>query len=445
MATRVAYILKAFGRTSETFISNEIRLTETLGVPLRIFSLKTLTGQRLHASVRAIESPVGYLPATAELNEMGFARWLWLHLPLFAIHHARVALRRPAAYAASLLETLWMSVAYRESAWSAPRKVFFKEFLQAGYIAGELLRDPETQHLHGHFCHGVTTVTMLAARMSGRPFSFTAHAKDIYLAELNPGGLLRRKIHRAAFVVTCTEANKRHLDALHDRGPGHVRTIYHGLDTSLFTPTPETNLAKPRILSVGRFVEKKGFAYLVDACALLRGRGLDFECLIVGGDDVYKAQVERRIAEHALEGCVSLRSSVTQEQLRDIYARSTVFALPCQVLDNGDRDGIPNVLAEAMAMQLPVVSTDISGIPEVVRNGVNGLLVPPKDAAALSEAIAALLENPALSNQLGTQARQTILEIFDSSSNTRRLAALFEAQLGGTESRTPTPEAVPCR
>lgn len=442
---RVAYVLKAFGRTSETFISNEIRLLEQLGVPLRIFSLKTLKDQRLHGSVRAIESPVCYLPETAELNEMSFAQWLRRHWPLFRKAHARIARCRTMAYVTTLAEALWMCVAYRESAFAAPRKVFLKEFLQAGYVADLLLDDPETTHLHAHFCHGVTTVTMFASCMCGKPFSFTAHAKDIYVPELNPGQLLQRKLRRAEFAVTCTGANKTHLDAKHVRGGEHVKAIYHGLDTGLFTPQV-AKPAKPRILSVGRFVEKKGFTYLVDACAILRERGYEFECLIVGGADSYKVRVEQAVADHRLEGVVKLLSSVTQEELRDIYATSTTFALPCQMLDNGDRDGIPNVLAEAMAMQLPVVSTDISGIPEIVRTGENGLLVPPKDATALADALGSILESDALRLKLGRNARRTILDVFDSRKNTQDLAALFEARLypNGERPQAEVREAVSC-
>lgn len=440
---RVAYVLKAFGRTSETFISNEIRLLEQFGIPLRIFSLKTLKDQRLHRSVRAIESPVQYMPEMAELNEMSFAKWLWRHLPVVRQAHARVASRRPLAYVATLFEALWMCVAYRERMLAGPRKVFLKEFLQAGYLADILLDDPETTHLHAHFCHGVTTVTMFASRLCGKPFSFTAHAKDIYVPELNPGQLLQRKLRRAEFAVTCTGANKNHLDVKHVRGDAHVQTIYHGLDTSLFAPQP-ARTGKPRILSVGRFVEKKGFTYLVDACAILRDRGYDFECLIVGGADAYKSRVEQAIADQNLGGVVKLLTSVTQEELRDIYATSTAFALPCQMLDNGDRDGIPNVLAEAMAMQLPVVSTDISGIPEIVRSGENGLLVPPKNADALAGALGAILESETLRERLGHNARKTILDVFDSRKNTEQLASLFEARLFPSRAKAEAREALSC-
>lgn len=433
MGPRVAYVLKAFGRTSETFITNEIHLLEQLGLPLRLFSLKTLAGQKKHGSLAAIQSPVSYLPEADELSDFSFARWLWRNLPKFAAAHRRVAAAKPALYAGVLAEALAMCVRYRAHWWSLPRKVFFKEFLQAGWIADRLRAEPEVVHLHAHFCHGATTVTMFAARLAELPFSFTAHAKDIYLGELNPGDLLPLKMSRAEFAVTCTGANKTHLDSIRPVGAAPVHAIYHGLDTELFAPARAAESHPPRILSVGRFVEKKGFTYLVDACAQLRDRGHQFECVIVGGADAYQAKVEKAIADHRLEGIVKLRNAVTQEELRGIYAGSSIFALPCQVLDNGDRDGIPNVLAEAMAMRLAVVSTNISGIPEIVESGRNGILVPPRDAAALANALAGLLDEPARRRQLGVAARATILDVFDSRRNTRTLAELFFERIGRPE------------
>ena len=445
MPDRIAYVLKAYGRTSETFITNEIHQLECLGVELEIFSLKRLAGQKKHGAMGAIQSPVTYLPETGELSETSFALWLWRSLPLFWAAHLRTAARRPASYFRTLLEALAMCLQYRERAWGRPRKVFFKEFLQAGFIADVLRGMPRIAHLHAHFCHGATTVTMFASRLSGLPFSFTAHAKDIYLPELNPGGLLPLKLTRAQFVVTCTEANKKYLDALRRPGAAPVHAIYHGLDTKLFAPSPTPARVNPvRILSVGRFVEKKGFTYLVDACAILRERGYAFECVIVGGADAYQRDVDQRIARHGLGASVRLMNSVTQEELRDIYSASSIFALPCQVLDNGDRDGIPNVLAEAMAMQLAVVSTRISGIPEIVHSGENGLLVPPKDAAALAEALMHLLDRPDARDQLGLAARRTIQDVFDSRHNTTVLAGLFDQQLTRTASSPSPVEAIPC-
>ena len=425
----IAYVLKAFGRTSETFITNEIHLLESLGAKLRIFSIKRLESQRRHGVIGRITSPVIFLPEAEPVNEMGFLKWLCLVLPRFALVHLKLFSLRPLNYLLTLIEALRFCFRYRSRRF-VPKKVFVKEFLQAGYIALEAMEAGMIRHLHAHFCHGATTVTMFASRLSGLPFSFTAHAKDIYLGELNPGDLLPLKMSRAKFVVTCTGANHRHLEAM---CPPHtpLHTIYHGLDTSLFEPSEEISTASsserqvPLILSVGRIVEKKGFNYLLKACHRLRRQGREFKCLIVGGADKYSETIERLIGELQLKDVVTVQSSVTQEELKRIYERATVFALPCLVTDNGDRDGIPNVLVEAMAMKLPVVSTNISGIPELVQSGVNGLLVPSKDDARLAEAIAALLDNPGLRRRLGEAARARVIHAFDSKRNSVFLKNLF--------------------
>jgi glycosyltransferase involved in cell wall biosynthesis len=363
------------------------------------------------------------------LNEQSFPSWLRAHLPKFLPSHWRALRRRPLPYLFAFVEAAFMSLAYRRSTWAPPRAVFFKEYLQAGYIADCILSaSPPIRRLHAHFCHGATTATMLASRLAGVSFSFTAHAKDIYLRDLNPGGLLARKMRRARFVVTCTEANRKHLlDVCPDGAP--VYRIYHGLDPEVFQPDPNRTIpnpgAVPVILSVGRLVEKKGFQYLVQACGLLRDRGVPFTCRIVGGHDAFAPRIRELIQTLDLSAQVVVQNAVTQEELKQIYSSATVFALPCMITESGDRDGIPNVLAEAMAMELPVVSTNISGIPEIVHHGVNGLLAPERDPESLAYAIQMLLENPAYARRLGQSARRTICEVFDSRRNTLALRSLL--------------------
>jgi glycosyltransferase involved in cell wall biosynthesis len=420
----VAYILKGFPRTSETFITNEIFLLEQLGLRLSLFSLLRLTGQKQHAVVDEIKAAPEYLPETTSLKDEGPARWLRNNLSKFTGAHARLIAARPLCYLAAFFTAVRCSFRYRREGSLRPKFSFIKEFLLAGHIAERVLADGGVRHLHAHFAHTSTTVAWFTSRLTGLPFSFTAHAKDIYLKELNPGDLLRAKLRRARFVVTCTRANRDHLAALSRETPIHV--IYHGLDTARFAP-PGTRAArdKPLILSVGRFVEKKGFTFLVEACRLLRARGRDFECRIVGDGGDYRERVRALIRELGLEDSVRVCPAVTQEELIGVLGEATLFALPCQVVESGDRDGIPNVLVEAMATGLPVVSTDISGIPELIVDGENGLLVPERDAAALAGAIERLLDDAALRGRLGAAGRATVCRDFDARRNVRALYALF--------------------
>lgn len=424
---RVAYVMNGFPRLSETFIAHEIHQLERLGLALRLFVVKRENEPKVHPVVAAIRARIEYLPKASSLSGHTLARWLRDNAPRFAAAHARVALRHPLRWAGALGTAL--GLAWRHRSGFKLRKVFVKEFVQAGHIADAVLRDPTVAHLHGHFCHGVATITWLAARMSGRGYSFTAHAKDIYTPELNPGRLLERKMGGASFVATCTCANAEVLRARHPR-PCEVHAIYHGLDTEFFAPTPPVPRdGPPLVLAVGRFVEKKGFDQLVEACARLAARGVEFRCRIVGESGPALEGVRERIARHGLAQHVQLDGPMTQDALRGLYARARVFALPCQVMDDGDRDGFPNVLAESMAMGVPVVTTAISGIPELIDDGRHGLLVPPRDAGALADALARVLGDDALHARLAAGGRQQICERFDSRRTTVALHELFQAQL----------------
>ncbi len=437
-APEIGYILKGYPRTSETFITNEILLLENEGLNLSIFSLKKLEGQKLHGVVGRINAHVTYLPETTPSEEHSAAVWLWNNVPNFAASHWKLFLLKPAVYLQTLIGVIVMSLRYRPGAFAAPNRTFIKEFLQAGFIALKVKESGRIRHLHAHFCHTATTVAMLAGRMSGVPFSFTAHAKDIYRRDMNPGELLQLKMRCARFIVTCTKTNRDYLKPFSTQEKP-VHTIYHGLDLSLFVPSSERAQSDkrgdvPLILAAGRMVEKKGFTYLVEACRRLRDQGYEFNCLIIGGGDPQHTEaISSLIASLNLEQIVTLQPAVTQEELRRVYEQATLFTLPCQITESGDRDGIPNVLVEAMAMELPVISTGISGIPELIENRANGLLVPQKDAAALAQAIGELLRDPGTRHKFGRAARITVCRNFDARQNILALKDLFQAALGARD------------
>jgi glycosyltransferase involved in cell wall biosynthesis len=435
---RIGYILKGYPRTSETFITNEIFLLENEGLDLSIFSLKKLEGQRLHGIVSKIKAPLTYLPETTPLSEGSLRDWLWKNAPNFATSLWQLFWLRPIPFLQTLYEAIALSLEYRNGGiFAAPNRRFFKEFFQAGFIALNVL-EKGIRHIHAHFCHTTTTVAMLVEKMSGVPFSFTAHAKDIYRSDMNPGDLLQVKMRRAQFVITCTKANREYLKPFCPEEK-RLDTIYHGLDVSLFAPYKkltglERKVGTPLILSVGRMVEKKGFIYLLDACRLLKAKGLEFKCLIIGGGDAEQTeQITSFIKRFKMDQFVKIKQAVTQEELRGIYRQATLFALPSQIVESGDRDGIPNVLVEAMAMELPVISTDISGIPELIEDRMNGLLVPQRDAHALAQAIEELLENPKLRRNLGLAARITVSWKFDSKQNVLAIRNLFQDSLNAAE------------
>lgn len=427
---KVAYVMNGFPRLSETFIAHEIVQLERLGLGLRLYSVKRENEPLVHPVVASIRSPLTYLPKAGSLSGTSLLPWLWRNLPAYAAAHVALIRRRPLAWARTAAGAL--ALAWRDRGERGAlglRKVYIKEFLQAGHIAHAVLAAGDVGHLHGHFCHGVATITWFASRLSGFGFSFTAHAKDIYQAELNPGDLLEQKMGAARFVATCTCANAGVLQLRHCR-PSEVHTIYHGLDTDWFSPAPDPDRpARPVILAVGRLVEKKGFDHLLQACALLRELDMDFECQIVGESGSAEAGLRALIDRLGLQDRVRLIGPMPQDRLRETYRKATLFALPCQVMADGDRDGFPNVLAEAMAMAVPIVSTRISGIPEMVDDGVHGLLVEPRDVVALAQALQRVLTDAGLRDRLAVAARARICDRFDSRITTQSLRDLFLAQL----------------
>ncbi|MDH3461949.1 MAG: glycosyltransferase family 4 protein, partial [Burkholderiaceae bacterium] len=312
------------------------------------------------------------------------------------------------------------------------------DFVRAGWLAAHL-NDDGVKHLHTHFISKPADVAQLAARMGAIRFSISAHAKDIYLSAPND---LRRKLSAACFTVTCTEAN---LETLAQIAPdAAIHRMYHGVDYEQFHPRcREPDGAAPLILSVGRLREKKGLDTLIEACRLLHEQRQAFRCEIIGYGEEHD-RLQARIVQAGLVSQVRLLGKLPREQVIARYARATVYVQPSRITANGDRDGIPNVLLEAMAIGLPVVATDVSGIPELVRDGHNGVLVPPDNPASLCDAITALLGQPQLCDQLGRRARDTVTQSFDNDHNLQLLCTLLETRYECSPNDASARPTVPC-
>jgi glycosyltransferase involved in cell wall biosynthesis len=428
----IAYVLKAYPRLSEPYITSEIHRVEQAGQKLHLFVIKPAEEwekQSRYPVVERIEAQPDFLPRTSTLTDARLVPWVRENLPLFAPALRRLARRRPLGLARGAAAAFAQGMRARSHLWSPFRKVFLKEFLLATAVADGVLRRPEITHLHSHYAHGATTVAWLASKMTGLPFSFTAHAKDIYDEAINPAGLLRRKLRAAEFCVTCTGANAEHLKNVAPEATVH--RVYHGLadDVQRVLEDPPPRMPRNgrlRVLGVGRLVRKKGFDVLVEACAELERRGVPFDARIVGPDGPHGGEVRARIADLGLEKLVALPGGADQETLCAEYMGADALVQPCRLLSN-DRDGIPNVLVEGMACGTPVVSTPVSGIPELVTDDVNGLLVAPDDPVALADALQRLYEDRALGERLGAAGRETVAERFDGDRLAGDLVALFRA------------------
>ena len=386
--TQIAYVLKMYPRFSETFIVNEILELERQEVDVRIYSLRKPDDGRFHASLARVKAGVIYVPQYPQMEPERVQR-----------AHELVCQAFPETYRAVRAE-----VEARQDAF------LFKRFVQAGVIAAHLVQHP-VDAMHAHFASSATRVAAYVHRMIGLPYSFTAHAKDIFHDEVNPESL-RTKMRDARFVVTVSDFNQAYLQGLLNGGKGDVRRLYNGIDLRTFAPDPAVRREPGLILSVGRLVEKKGFEDLIRACAWLREGQVEFRCEIIGTGERREA-LKALIAELDLEQHVTLVGPRSQDQVLRAYRRATVFALPCIVASDGNRDGLPTVLLEAMAVGLPVVSTRLVGVPEIVEHGVDGLLVEPGDSAALAASLTRVLRDGELRDNLSRAGRRKVGQRFD--------------------------------
>lgn len=394
-AAPLAMLVKTWPKLSETFILEEVLGLERAGVALRLYALAPPSDEIRHPVVATVRAPLVTVPPPAARHALGYLA-----------RHLAMAAASPLRYARAF-----------GTAW---RQRTLPEFLRGGWLAAQLARDG-VAHLHAHFISTPAEVAAAVSAISGLPFSISAHAKDIYTSREAD---LQRRMSAARFTVTCTEANRRALTALAPEA--QVQRMYHGIDHSLFHPTHRrATSGVPLVLAVGRLRAKKGLDTLIDACQLLRSRGLAFCCQIVGyGEE--QGRLQAQIDERSLTDTVQLLGKLAREQVIDCYAQTQVFVQPSRITADGDRDGIPNVLLEAMAMGLPVVATRVSGIPEVVRHHESGLLVEPDDAAALADAIGWVIEHPVPAASLGRSARAVVTRSFDNDLNLQLLTRLLE-------------------
>ena len=392
---RIAYIVKRFPRFSETFIVNEILAHEAAGVPVEIFSLYPPNDTHFQDAISRVRAPVTYLSAEGLRGAD-----LWTEIET----------------AASELPLIWRHLQHANG--SEARVVY-----QACQLARAIARNGVT-HVHAHFATVAAEVARLAAAWARVPFTVTAHAKDIYHDSVD-AARLRHVLASASTVITVSDFNARHLATHVGVTPRRLTRIYNGLDLERFAFSPPVE-RPAHIVAVGRLVAKKGLDDLVHACALLREGGVLFRCQLIGGGSE-ESGLRQLIAKHGLGTVMQLTGPLPQADVIAAVRNAAVFAAPSIVADDGDRDGLPTVLLESMALGTPVVSTDIVGIPEVVRHDETGLLVAERSPVQLADALSALLGSPATQSRLAHNARALIEREFDIRVNARHMRTLFGA------------------
>lgn len=391
---RILYLVSLFPCWSETFIVREIEGVMREGAEVRILSLKPPSETLVQKDAALLLDRVIY-PAS----------W-WNSLTSVLVHCARHPLRE-----AHILVALAASLCRHPAALAKSVVVWWRTL---GMLGDVRRFDPD--HIHAHWATYPATSALILSRRLGKPFSFTAHAHDLFVED----HLLAEKVRAAKLVVTISEFNRRylcaHIDGASER---RIEVIHCGVSPSAF-PYSSAGRDRARILSVGRLDEIKGFAHLVEACHILRKRGVPFRCQIIGSgplEESLRCQVESL----GLNGAIEFAGARPQSEVIGFLEQAGVFVLASVVTASGDRDGIPVALMEAMACGMPVISTRVSGIPELVEDGVTGLLASPGNAAELADCLARLMADPALSERLAGAARQRIEADFNIGTEASRL------------------------
>jgi colanic acid/amylovoran biosynthesis glycosyltransferase len=389
----MAYLFERFPAFTQTFCARELLELGRQGLALPVYSIRRPTGP-IPTDLPLGELTVHYLPDT---NSLPFK-----------------------------LETKILAYQHRQK-WDVAGDRRDKNRVQEALYLGRRLRRRGITHVHAHFIGLGARTAWWMHRLFGLSYSLTAHAQDIFNPKMGQRLPMEKLVQDAHLVVTVTDYStdflRRAVPAARDR----ICRVYNGLDLTRFREA-QPQREPVRLLSVGRLIEKKGFIYLLQACRELARAGLPFSCQVVG-DGPMRDELAGYIQTERLGPWVTLLGARTQDEIIELLAEASIFVLPAIYDRHGDSDNLPTVIAEAMASGLPVVSTRVAGIPEMVYPGQNGFLVPEKDVAELARGLRALMEEPSLRQRFGQASRKLAQEKFDVQGTAKQLREIFSSRL----------------
>ncbi len=403
MRKTIAYLNHSYPVLTETFVYREVLGLRRRGLKVETYAVWKPDPEGLSVEARPLMEETTYV--------------FPLNWPVYLARHLFALLGRPGRYLATLLFVISRpGIGFRE------RLLAFCHFCIGVHLA-EVMRRRRVAHVHAHFTHTAAAIALVIHRLEGIPFSFTAH-NLLFTGQ----ALLRDKFREARFVVAISEYTRTFLTGFtRDAAVGDkIHVVHCGINTEDFSPRNHVPDGPVRLALVAQLAERKGVAVLVEACRILAGRGVPFRCDIFG-DGPQKTALERQVEANGLAGLVRLNGVTFQERLRSLLAGVDLFVLPCVRARNGDMDGIPVSLMEAMAMEITPVSTRISGIPELIQDGHCGVLVEPGDAGALADAVQGLARDTDRRLKMGRMARQRVIEAFHIDRSVEALAALYRS------------------
>jgi glycosyltransferase involved in cell wall biosynthesis len=412
---RIAYVVRSFPRLSQTHILNEIRRLEQLGHEIQIFGM-------VPSGEKVVQKELADVKSSTEFLDDSLRR----PLTVVARNHFDVFRHHPIRYAG----TAWYLLRRRNLTAGYTTTTRLACFKQAVYLAGRL-QDGDAEdgggvdHVHSHFAHDPTLIALLVSRLTGIPFSFTAHARDMYQI---PRSSLAQRIEQSSAVVTICQANIDYMKQVVPEAKDKFRLIHTGIDTHAFRPSIRARQpgGPPLIVSVSRLVAKKGLLDLLGALKVVKTHGRRFRCVIYGDGPMHEELVSG-ISELGLEDEVELAGATTLAKLRGVLPLADIFALTPFVTNDGDREGIPSSILEAMACGLAVVTTPVGGISEAVDDGVTGLVAEPHDVDGIARRIESLLDDDTFRLRLGANAREAIVRELGAEVVASQLAAVFGA------------------
>ncbi|MBN1427329.1 MAG: glycosyltransferase family 4 protein [Anaerolineae bacterium] len=401
----IAYLLHRFPHLTETFIVRELHGIRECDIGIEIFSLLNPRPGIVHEDVREL-LPLAHYSAFLSKEVIGAQLYFIKKCPRRYLRAFLKAIRLSYQEPGLLIRTLLIF----------PKSVYFARQMQAMGI----------RHIHAHFAWLGGIAAAIIAHLLGITYTVHPHAFDLFTRKPEA---VRMLLEDASQIVTISEYHRDYIVSIcPQKTSDDIMVVHCGLDVAQFkTDRKVANNVEPLILSVGSLIEKKGHEYLIDACACLAERGIPFHCDIAGGGPRRRYELlQSRIIRNHLQERVTLLGPVRQDRLVEHYQRSDIFALPCVVAKSGDRDGVPVVLMEAMACELPVVTTAVAGIPELVEDGRTGLIVKERDVASLAAALEKLIVDDPLREKLGKQARQKVQADFNIQQSAAKLASVFQ-------------------
>ena len=402
---RILYITATLPALTVTFIYNEIFRLRHGGLKIDTVSMNTPDDKSISSEARELRN------STLYLDQAGLTPKL--------VSFFLALLTKPVR----TLRCCWWVISARPAKF--PRDYFRLAYhlIESTFLLRRLKSDMP-DHIHCHFINGPTSLGMFLAELAGLPYSFTMHASMIWLDPI----AFQRKLESCKFCVSISDFNKNYVIKTYgQKYSDKIHIIHCGIDpdTNLRTSSGGTLGSSLRIVSVGQLNKRKGFHILIPALARLKSNGFAFDCTIVGGG-AERESLQNLISELHLDDNVNLVGALHHEDVRRELKAADIFVLPCVVSDDGWRDGIPVALMEAMFCQLPVVSTNILGLPELIETNVSGLLVPEKDPDSLADAIQRLAENPEMRREYGRGGRQKVIAEFNNEKSVAQLRKLFE-------------------